>query len=57
MNREPGHIHVVVQPVSVELMARHDKHGPHLQVALFEAGGPPGDAEAAAFVAAARTIW
>jgi diadenosine tetraphosphate (Ap4A) HIT family hydrolase len=57
MNREPGHIHFVVQPVSEELMARHDKHGPQLQVALFEAGEPPDEAEAAAFAAAARASW
>lgn len=57
MNRKPGHIHFVVQPVSAELMTRHDKHGPHLQVALFEAGEPPDDAEAAAFADAARAIW
>jgi diadenosine tetraphosphate (Ap4A) HIT family hydrolase len=57
MNREPGHIHFVVQPVTKELMAEHDLHGPQLQVALFEAGEPPDDAEAAAFAAAARAHW
>jgi ATP adenylyltransferase len=57
LNREPGHIHFVVQPVTAALMERHDKHGPQLQVALFEAGEPPDDAEAAAFADAARAIW
>jgi diadenosine tetraphosphate (Ap4A) HIT family hydrolase len=35
--RRPGHIHFVVQPVSAEVMARHDAHGPKLQTSMFEA--------------------
>lgn len=57
LNREPGHIHFVVQPVSRELIDRHDLHGPQLQVALFEAGEPPDPAAAAAFASAARGQW
>lgn len=36
-DREPGHIHFVVQPVSAALMERFDAHGPALQVRMFEA--------------------
>jgi diadenosine tetraphosphate (Ap4A) HIT family hydrolase len=35
--REPGHIHFVMQPVGDTLMARHDAHGPELQVRMFRA--------------------
>jgi len=35
--REPGHIHFVVQPVGAALMERHDAHGPELQVRMFRA--------------------
>ena len=35
--REPGHIHFVVQPVDDAVMARHDAYGPKLQVQMFEA--------------------
>ena len=35
--RQPGHIHFVVQPVNSDVMARHDAHGPKLQVRMFEA--------------------
>jgi diadenosine tetraphosphate (Ap4A) HIT family hydrolase len=38
--RRPGHIHFVVMPVSAPLMARHDAHGPSLQVRMFDAGEP-----------------
>jgi diadenosine tetraphosphate (Ap4A) HIT family hydrolase len=38
--REPGHIHFVVQPVGPELMERFDAHGPTLQVRMFEADEP-----------------
>jgi diadenosine tetraphosphate (Ap4A) HIT family hydrolase len=36
--RKPGHIHFVIQPVDENLMARHDAHGPELQVRMFRAG-------------------
>jgi diadenosine tetraphosphate (Ap4A) HIT family hydrolase len=35
--REPGHIHFVVQPVGATLMAQHDAYGPELQVRMFMA--------------------
>ncbi|HEX7948916.1 MAG TPA: hypothetical protein VF494_01100 [Candidatus Limnocylindrales bacterium] len=38
--RQPGHIHFVLQPVSETLMARHDSHGPELQVRMFRADEP-----------------
>lgn len=40
-DREPRHVHFVVQPVSHELTDEHDAHGPHLQLALFEHGEAP----------------
>ena len=40
-NRQPVHIHFVVQPVSSEQMERFDAHGPALQVAMFESGETP----------------
>jgi len=33
--REPGHIHFVVQPVGDTLMAHYDAYGPELQVRMF----------------------
>jgi diadenosine tetraphosphate (Ap4A) HIT family hydrolase len=39
-DRKPGHIHFVIQPVGEALMARHDAHGPELQVRMFRAGEP-----------------
>jgi diadenosine tetraphosphate (Ap4A) HIT family hydrolase len=36
-DRRPGHVHFVVQPISRDLMARHDAHGPELQARMFEA--------------------
>lgn len=39
-HRQPGHIHFVVQPVGERLMARHDAHGPELQVRMFHANEP-----------------
>ena len=38
--RQPGHIHFVVQPVSEARMAQHDAHGPELQVRMFKADEP-----------------
>jgi diadenosine tetraphosphate (Ap4A) HIT family hydrolase len=55
MDRKPGHIHFVVQPVSDEQMAAFDRHGPALQTALFDRGELADETEAAAFAAAART--
>ena len=50
----PGHIHFVVQPVSRELMDRHDAYGPGLQMAMFEAGELPPEDEVEAFCDRAR---
>lgn len=38
--RQPGHIHFVVQPVGSTLMQRFDAHGPTLQVRMFEEDEP-----------------
>ena len=38
--RQPGHIHFVVQPVGSALMERFDAHGPTLQVRMFEGDEP-----------------
>jgi diadenosine tetraphosphate (Ap4A) HIT family hydrolase len=35
--REPGHIHFVLQPVGDRVMAQHDAYGPELQVRMFRA--------------------
>ncbi|MBA3688654.1 MAG: hypothetical protein H0W81_07485 [Chloroflexi bacterium] len=40
-NRQPGHIHFVVQPVSADDMRRFDAHGPALQLAMFESSDLP----------------
>jgi diadenosine tetraphosphate (Ap4A) HIT family hydrolase len=37
-DRQPGHIHFVIQPVGDALMKRYDAHGPELQVRMFRAG-------------------
>jgi diadenosine tetraphosphate (Ap4A) HIT family hydrolase len=40
-DREPGHIHFVVQPATTDVMDRFDAYGPALQVAMFRAGDLP----------------
>jgi diadenosine tetraphosphate (Ap4A) HIT family hydrolase len=40
-DRQPGHIHFVVQPATADTMDRFDAHGPALQVAMFRAGKLP----------------
>jgi diadenosine tetraphosphate (Ap4A) HIT family hydrolase len=55
--RQPGHIHFVVQPVTDELMSRYDAHAGKLQVAMFEAREYPTDEELVAFAEAARNAW
>ena len=37
-DRQPGHVHFVVQPVGRALMQRFDAHGPELQLRMFQAG-------------------
>ena len=55
-NRRPGHVHFVIQPVTDEVMAEFDAHGPRLQVALFERGNLADPDAAAAFAARARAL-
>jgi diadenosine tetraphosphate (Ap4A) HIT family hydrolase len=55
-DRRPGHIHFVVQPVSEELMAELDAHGPRLQAALFDRAQPPDAEDAAGFAARVRAL-
>ena len=55
-NRRPGHVHFVIQPVTDEVMAEFDAHGPRLQVALFERGDLADPGAAAAFAARARAL-
>jgi len=53
----PVHIHYVVQPATRELMARYDSYGPNLQVAMFDAGVTPPEAEVEAFADRARAVF
>jgi diadenosine tetraphosphate (Ap4A) HIT family hydrolase len=55
--RRPGHIHYVVQPVDQEAMAKHDAHGPKLQVAMFDTGDIPDPSAVEEFTARARDVW
>jgi diadenosine tetraphosphate (Ap4A) HIT family hydrolase len=53
----PVHIHYVVQPATRELMATYDSYGPNLQVAMFDAGVTPPEAEVEAFADRARAAF
>jgi diadenosine tetraphosphate (Ap4A) HIT family hydrolase len=53
----PVHIHYVVQPATRELMERYAEYGPHLQVAMFDAGIPPPEDEVEAFADRARDAF
>lgn len=48
-NRQPVHIHFVVQPVSSEQMERFDAHGPELQATMFRRGEAPSLPDVEAF--------
>ena len=50
----PVHIHFVVQPVTRTLMDSIDDYGPHLQVAMFDAGATPPKGEVERFAERAR---
>jgi diadenosine tetraphosphate (Ap4A) HIT family hydrolase len=50
----PVHIHLVVQPVTRTLMDSIGKYGPHLQVAMFDAGVIPPREEVERFAERAR---
>ncbi|GAA4606064.1 hypothetical protein GCM10023195_21440 [Actinoallomurus liliacearum] len=56
MDREPGHIHFVVQPVTKADMARFEAAGPELQLAMFRAGESPREAEIDAVCARLRPL-
>jgi diadenosine tetraphosphate (Ap4A) HIT family hydrolase len=50
-----GHIHFVVQPVTKQVMGQYDdRHGPALQLAMFDAGDVPDVAAVDDLVAKAR---
>lgn len=55
--RQPGHIHYVVQPVDRQTMRRHDAHGPKLQAAMFDSDEPPDPERVEAYAGRARDIW
>ena len=53
----PGHIHYVIFPATRELMDEHGDYGPHLQVAMFDAGITPPAPEVEAFADRARMAF
>ncbi|MEV5746370.1 hypothetical protein AB0L00_01005 [Actinoallomurus sp. NPDC052308] len=56
MDRKPGHIHFVVQPITKADMARFAAAGPELQLAMFRAGESPGEAAVNAICARLRPL-
>jgi diadenosine tetraphosphate (Ap4A) HIT family hydrolase len=54
-DRQPGHIHFVVQPVNADQIDRFDAYGPALQVAMFVANETPPTSEVEAFASRARS--
>ena len=52
-DRQPWHIHFVVQPVDADAMRRFDSYGPALQVAMFRSGELPPAPEVEAFASRA----
>ena len=58
LDEVPRHIHFVVQPVTQARMAEHEgKHGPRLQVEMFDRKVYPDPTAAEAFADRARAIW
>jgi diadenosine tetraphosphate (Ap4A) HIT family hydrolase len=53
----PVHIHYVIQPVSKQLMARYESHGPYLQAAMFRAGVAPDPRDVASVADRARQLF
>ena len=53
----PGHIHYVIFPATRELIDEHGDYGPHLQVAMFDAGITPPVPEVEAFADRARMAF
>jgi diadenosine tetraphosphate (Ap4A) HIT family hydrolase len=56
-DRQPGHIHFVVQPVDAALIQRYDAHGPALQLAMFRANESPPPVEVEAFARQAADLF
>jgi diadenosine tetraphosphate (Ap4A) HIT family hydrolase len=58
MHAVPVHIHFVVQPVTAARMDEHEgRHGPRLQVEMFDRAVAPDPTDAATFAARAREAW
>jgi diadenosine tetraphosphate (Ap4A) HIT family hydrolase len=55
-NRDPVHIHFVVQPITHATMEAHGAHGPELQAAMFEHDELPPESEVAEFAGHAREL-
>lgn len=53
----PVHIHYVIFPATRALMDKHGDYGPHLQVAMFDAGITPPEAEVEAIADRARAAF
>lgn len=53
----PGHLHYVVQPVTRQQMTAYERHGPSLQLAMFEAGATSDPGEVAAVADRARQLF
>jgi ATP adenylyltransferase len=55
--RQPGHIHFVVQPATVDVIEDHEgAYGPALQAEMFNRGVEPDPAEVRAFADKAREL-
>jgi diadenosine tetraphosphate (Ap4A) HIT family hydrolase len=54
---KPGHIHFVVQPVTLALIDEVGSRGPHLQVAMFDRRETPDPPAVAEFADSARVAW
>ncbi len=50
----PGHIHFVVQPVTKDQVAEHERVGPYLQTDMFSTAQMPDDRAVEHFASAAR---
>jgi diadenosine tetraphosphate (Ap4A) HIT family hydrolase len=53
----PGHLHYVVQPVTRQQMSDHDRYGPGLQLAMFEANLAPDPGEVLPVADHARQLF
>jgi hypothetical protein len=57
LGRTSNRLNYVVQPATRELMAEYDSYGPHLQVAMFDSGIAPPEAEVEGFAEEARAAF